>query len=297
MTIKVTIGVCARNCENAVEKIIDRISNQDFPHEKIEVLFVEEGSDDGTLSSILKYASTMDMVYKVLHHNWKGLGYSRNVILNNAHGDFIVWVDDGTIIPKDFVRKLVDFMEKHPNVGIARGLIGVYSGSNLVAALQNIYQLLDNRKYAGKHTPKLVATSGCIYRVKAARQVNGFDENIQGAAEDNDIAYRILLAGWKIRIVKVPFSIEYTEEIRSVWRKYLWYGYGAHFVLHKHRELRKILVKGTPLAGILEGILAYSIAYKFSNRKIALLLPMFISFERTAWCLGFIRAHLDSYGH
>ena len=107
----------------------------------MEVIFVEEGSQDNTLSEISQYAPRMKIKYKLFHQNWKGLGFSRNVVLSNAQGDYVVWVDDGTIIPKDYVRKHVEFMENHANVGIARGFIGDYSGSNRVATLENMSQV------------------------------------------------------------------------------------------------------------------------------------------------------------
>ena len=61
MEIKVTIGVCLRNCEKEVKRIVDLITNQDFPHERMTVIFVEEGSCDGTLSSIMKYSSGLNI--------------------------------------------------------------------------------------------------------------------------------------------------------------------------------------------------------------------------------------------
>jgi len=297
MTIKVTIGVCLRNCENAVKQIVDRICNQSFPHKSIEVLFVDDGSEDNTFPSIMRHASTMDIKYKVFNHNWKGLGYSRNMILKNARGDYVAWIDDGTLIPKNYLSKIIDFMENNPNIGVAKGYIGRYSGSNIVATLQNMRHLFDSYKYAGKFTMKLVGTAGSIYRVKAAIQVGGFNQNIRGAAEDNDIIYRILLAGWDICIEKIPFFIEYAKKPKTIWTKYFGYGYGGHFVFHNYKELRKSLYRRTPFAGVLEGILIFRVVYKITHRKIAFLLPMFISFLNTAWCLGFAKGHLDSYGH
>jgi glycosyltransferase involved in cell wall biosynthesis len=296
MKIKVTVGVCARNCENGVKQIVNRISSQDFPHENMEVLFVDDGSQDNTLFEILKIAPRMNMNYKVYNHTWKGLGYSRNVVLTNAQGDYIVWVDDGTIISKDYVRKQVEFMEKHPNVGIVQGFIGVYSGSNRVATLENMSRLVFGHKYAGK-TTKLPGAGGSVYRVKAAKQVGGFNESIQGAGEDTGIAYRILSAGWQIHITQVEFFIEYNERLKKVWNKSFWYGYGAHFTLHKHKELREILYKSTPLAGFLEGVLTFSAAYRLTQKKIAFLLPIYYFSERIMWCIGFSKSHIDSYGH
>ena len=297
MKIRVTVGVCVKNCENDVKLIVDRIFRQDFPHENIEVIFVDDGSQDNTLFEILKYSPGMNMKYKVFNHNWKGLGYSRNVALTNAEGDYIIWVDDGTNLSQDYVSRQVEFMEKHLDVGIVKGFIGVYSGSNRVATLENMSKLVVGRKYAGKITTNLPGAGACVYRVKAAKQVGGFNENIQGAGEDTDIAFRILSAGWQIYITQFEFFAEYNKRLREVWKKSFWYGYGSHFILHKHKELREILPKSTPLAGFVEGVLDFSVAYRVTHKKIAFLLPAYYFFKRMGWCIGFSKGHIDSYGH
>jgi glycosyltransferase involved in cell wall biosynthesis len=296
LKILVTIGVCARNCENSVGQVIERISRQDFPHASMEVIFVEEGSHDGTLSEILQQAPKMNIKYHVFHQNWKGLGYSRNVILNNAHGDYVVWLDDGTIIPKDYIRKQAEFMEKHANVGIARGFIGNYSGSNLVSTLENMGQAGWSFKNAGRMTDKLPAASGSVFRVEAAKAVGGFDEAIKGAAEDTDIAYRVLKAGWKLFITTNGFLIEYNTRFRQVWKKSLWYGYGAHYIVRKHVELRDIIYKSSPIAGLVQGVPASIVAYKTTGKKTAFILPIWFFLKRLAYNIGYLRGHFDGYG-
>jgi glycosyltransferase involved in cell wall biosynthesis len=296
MKIKVTIGVCTRNCENDIKKIVNRLYSQDFPHESMEVIFVDE-SQDNTLLEIRQIAPRMNMNFKVYHHTWKGLGYSRKVALAKAQGDYIVWVDDGTIIPKDYVRKQVEFMEEHPNLGIVQGVIGAYSGSNRVSILENMGELAFAHKNVGKTITKLPGAGGSVYRIKAAKQVGGFNDNVRGAGEDTDIAYRILSAGWQIHITPVEYFIEYSETLRRVWKKGFWYGYGGHFMQHIHKEMRENLYKTNPLAGFLEGVLTFSAAYRLTHKKIAILLPVYYFSKRTMWFLGFSKSHFDSYGH
>jgi len=297
MNVKVTIGVCLRNSENSLGRIINRIVNQDFPHKKMEVLFVDDGSEDNTLSTIFESASKMKIKYTVYTHSWKGLGFSRNVVAKNAKGDYIVWLDDGTIIPTDYIMNQVEFMEKNPDVGIARGIIGVYSGSSFIATLENMSDLVFSHKYGGKLTTKLPGTGGSIYRVKASRQVRGFDEHIHGSNEDADIAFRILSAGWKICITQIVFHIELNKSFERVWAKSFWYGYGLHFIMHKHKELNDFLYKSTPFSGFIEGILTAFTSYKLTGKKLVFLLPFYFFIKRIAWCLGYLKSHVDSYGH
>ena len=110
------------------------------------------------------------------------------------------------------------------------------------------------------------SSSGSVYRLEAAKQVGGFEKAIKGAGEDTDIAYRILEAGWKIFITTNGFLIDYNTKFKQVWKKSIWYGYGAHFIVHKHIELRDIIYKSSPLAGLMQGVLA-SYSCLQNNRK------------------------------
>jgi len=188
-------------------------------------------------------------------------------------------------------------MNVTPEIGIARGVICLYSGSNYVSTLENMNELVFSYKYANKSTKKLPGTSGSIYRVEATRYVGGFDEKIRGACEDTDIAYRILTSGWQIYITRAKFFIDYNKRLVDVLKKGYWYGYGLHLFLHKHSKIRDFSYKISPFAGLLEGTLISFVAYKITHKKIAFLLPIFSFIKRVGWSIGFVKAHFDSYGH
>jgi len=125
-----------RNCESYVKDAINSILKQDFPNELLEVIFVDDGSEDNTLSIVQEYASQMDISAKVFHTTWKGLGHVQNTVIKNAQGDFILWVDGDMVLLNDFVRKLVEFMKQHLNVGTAKGKQALKQGKNLLATLE-----------------------------------------------------------------------------------------------------------------------------------------------------------------
>jgi glycosyltransferase involved in cell wall biosynthesis len=260
--------------------------SQDYPHELIEIIFVDDGSVDDTFNIIKKYLLKIDMYVKLFKQKWKGLGPSRNVVVENASGDYIVWVDADMILPKDHVRKQVEFMEKNPNVGIAKARYGFLGDDNLVAMLEDIPYLVDDFKMK----PKFPGTGGSIYRVKAIRQVGGFDNNLVSVGEDQDAAYQVKTGGWLIKKSNAFFFELREQNWGDLWKKYLWYGYGNYF-LHKKNKLIFKLYKMIPPAGFIAGILYSFEGYKLVGRKIVLfLLPFHYFFKTTAWCLGFFYA-------
>jgi len=284
----VTIGVCVHNCVSTIREAIESIMMQDYPHKLIEVMFVDDGSEDETLAIIKQYASKMDMKVRIFHHKWKGLGPSRNIVVENASGKYIVWVDGDMIIPNDFVRKQVEFMEKNPKVGIAKAKYEMVSDENLVSFLENITFVVFNTK---EEFSRLPGTGGAIFRTDAIHHVKGFDSSLRGVGEDQDIAKRIALAGWQIRRSNAFFHERRGCSWKELWQKYVWYGYGNFFLYQRHNDIFK-LYKMLPLSGIISGLLISLDAYKIVNRKRVFLIPLCFVFKLTAWYYGFIKAAL-----
>jgi len=291
MKPKITIGVCVRNSAATIREAIESIRAQDFPHELMEVIFVDDGSEDKTPSIIESYVPKMDMQVKVFRQKWKGLGLSRNVVVNNANGDYIVWVDGDMILPKDHVRKQVEFMEQNSKVGIAKARYGMTPRENIVAALENIpFVVYDSKN--GSLNSKLPGTGGSICRVEAIRQVGGFDRHLKGVGEDQDVAYRIRAAGWVLRRSSAVFYERRVQTWKDLWNKYLWYGYGDYHLYRKNRNIFS-LYKMVPIAGFVTGVLHLPDAYRLTRRKYVFLLPFHFTFKITAWCLGFAKGKAD----
>lgn len=292
MKPKVTVGICVRNGASTLRKAIECVMIQDYPHELMEVIFVDDGSTDDTLFIMKYYASKMDMNVKVFHHKWKGLGYTRNVVVNNASGDYILWVDADLILPFNYITKMIEFMERNNRVAIAAGSYEMLDQKNLAAFLDNVEYVA----YRYKSGTNLPGTGGAIFRVKVMREIGGFDESIKGSCEDIDIAYRLLKNGWTIVRDLVPFYSQGKEGWKNYWVHSLWHGYGAHYFKHKNKHALS-LSKMTPLIALIRGI-AYSIAaYKILKQKKIFLLPIFCLFKNIGWWTGFIKGHVNRYGH
>jgi glycosyltransferase involved in cell wall biosynthesis len=288
---KVTIGCCVKNGSATIDKAIKSIISQDFPHELIEVIFVDDGSVDNTFDIIRDYLPKIDMHVKVFRQKWKGLGPARNVVVENARGDYIVWVDADMILPQNHVRKQVEFMENNPDVGIAKARYGFLLNDSLVATLENLPCVINDYD-SFKTESKYPGTGGSIYRVKAIRQVGGFDNCLVGVGEDQDAAYRIKEAGWSIKKSDAFFFELREQSWRDIWRKYYWYGYGNYFLYKKNKSIFKLCMMPPPL-GFLAGILYSISAYKLIGKAVVFLLPLHYFFKKTAWFFGFICAYFS----
>ena len=286
----VSIGVCVKNSSSTLRDAIESIINQDFVHELMEVIFVDDGSEDNTLSIIEECVSRIDIPVRIFHNNWQGLGPVRNIVVDNAQGKYIIWVDGDMTLPEDHVRKQVEFMEHNPDVGIAAAKYYVLSEEKAVAALEKIPLIMHNSTDEESNT-RLPGTGGSIYRVKAIKQVGGFDSNMRSAGEDQDAAHRIKSRGWRIAKSPAVFCEKPPQTWKKVWDKNFWYGYGNYTLFRKNRSVFS-LYKMNPVAGFFVGAIHAVNAYKMLHENYILLLPLHYVFRMSAWVLGFIKAQL-----
>lgn len=289
---KVTIGFCIKNCEATVKEALDSIIKQDYPHELMEIIVVDGYSSDKTMKIVKEILGSSDIKVKFFFEDI-GLGVARQIVADNATGDYILWVDGDMVLTQDHVSKQVEFMENNPKVGIAGGKFQSYPGENLTATLESVEWTVLDHIYGGQAStrPILHRAGGCIYRVDALRQIGGFDTRIKGALEDLDAEYRMGDFGWLTYFVTdAVFCDRRKGTWKDIWNENFWYGYGGHYFMHKHGRNSRFSI-------LLEGFKRTIVAYRLTQRKIMFLFPIQYIFKKIAWFFGFLKAHMNGYGH
>ena len=294
----VTIGFCVRNNEGTIKEAINSVVDQDFPHDLMEIIVVDGASRDKTLSIIKELLLKTDISVKFFSEN-KGLGFARQLIVDNAIGKYVLWVDGDLILSTDYVQKQVDIMERYPKIGITWGIIGI-PPINVILTLELVPSVVDHIRYNQPRsflwkTKKLPGTAAAMFRTITLKQVKGFDVQLRGSGEDWDIAHRIDAAGWEV----IPNDAVYYEQhgemstLVALFKKYHWYGRTIQSLYHKNSGIISI-IRLSPPAGFLTGFFYSLLAYKLLHRKIMFLLPFHFAFKTTAWSLGFIRSQFTA---
>ncbi len=295
---KTTIGFCVRNCADSIEEAFKSILAQSFPDELMELIFVDDGSEDKTLSIICDIASKTSIPTRVFHTKWSGIGHARNIVAANARGQYIIWVDGDMTLSKDYIQKLVELMDSNPAIGIAKGKQSLEPLGNTLAILENYaraasrmvdYKLERNRL-------KALGTGGSIYRVELLRQAGFFDETMRGYGEDQDIEMRIRKLGWTLATVDATFQ-DYERfglTRKGLYKRYYTRGYCTHYFLHKNPGTVKSY-NMLPHAIFIAGLFQAQKLFKLTHSKTVFLLPFHNVLKMFAWYLGFVDSHYDSY--
>ena len=285
---KVTIGVCTRNNEATIAAAIESIRKQKYPMKLMQVIFVDGCSTDKTLVIVRNTTSEMSMPVEIFSDEGEGLGAARQIVVDNANGDYLIFVDGDVEIPDDFVQKQIDYMEKNPNVAIAiaRYLVSARE-SNFISTVWNLKQ----------HSTIKLGCDATICRVKALRQVGGFDQNMRGASEDKDLIFRVKKKGWAFSLnEETGFYHASRNSVREFWAEQVWFGFGNHYLYHKDSNLGP-LWRCLPVGSFRYGIKLAKKSYELTNRKLSFFIPFLMGFANIAWWVGFTKAHFNGYGH
>jgi glycosyltransferase involved in cell wall biosynthesis len=102
MRKELTVALVVKNVERDIKAIIDTLLEQDCPREKYEILVVDTGSTDGTLSILERYGNKIRLV-KTSATTGKG----RFMALQHAEGKIVAFIDGDVYPPRDFVSKIL----------------------------------------------------------------------------------------------------------------------------------------------------------------------------------------------
>lgn len=87
---KFSIIVPIYNTEKYLPKCLDSLVNQTYKN--IEIICINDGSTDNSLKILEKYAQKDEHI-KIINQENQGVSIARNVGINNATGDYILFVD------------------------------------------------------------------------------------------------------------------------------------------------------------------------------------------------------------
>lgn len=217
----VSIIIPARNEEKVIGRLLHRLTELTYPKSKTKVVVVNDQSTDRTRDIAESYASKNPRLIKVVHRNQGGMGKSLvlNEGLKHASGEIACFFDADYVPQKDIFEKMLPhFLDS--NVGAVQGRVIVLnelqSWVSRIVALERLggYRVNQYARDLFGLVPQFAGTVGLVRR-NLLLKLGGFKPDT--LAEDTDLTFRILLAGFQTRYVNHADSGE--EAVRG-WRQY-----------------------------------------------------------------------------
>lgn len=188
----------------------------------LKLVIVDNGSRDDSRKIIKKYASKDDRVVAIYRD--KNYGYTGGVnpgmeLAIEEDADYVAPFNNDAIAHKDWLKHLVEFLEKNPAYGIAACNLlhadgKTYDSTGDQYSIWGLPYPRDRDQLVRKHDAggDIFGASGgaSMYRVSMLQKIGLFDQDFFAYYEDIDLSFRAQLAGWKVRYV--PDSVVYHKQ-------------------------------------------------------------------------------------
>ena len=108
--VRLSIIVPVYNVENYLSKCLDSLLEQDIPKNDYEIIIVNDGSTDNSLTIAESYVDKYSNIRIITQKNL-GLGASRNTGIRKSKGKYLLFVDSDDYLQPDCLGILMEYIE------------------------------------------------------------------------------------------------------------------------------------------------------------------------------------------
>ncbi len=238
------------NGERFISDCLASIQKQSF--RDFEIIFVDNASTDRSLSLARELAAELSLDVRFIELNTNtGFTGGNNEGLKHCEGRYIALLNTDTIIEKDWLKKLIEGMETHPEVGICASKL-VVQGENVIDSAGDGYSTFGHafKRGEGKTQDEFsrseytfgACAGAALYRREMLEKIGLFDDDLFLIFEDADLNFRAQLSGWKCLYVPATVYHRVGASLKKM---------GAISAFYSVRNDRLIKIKNLPLSIIL----------------------------------------------
>ena len=194
-----------------------------------EIVVVNGGGANDCAETIAKWQKEFPNLREIKTRN-VNLATSRNIGLPQCKGDIIIQTDDDAEPFADWIERLVEEHERHPEAGVIGGDVVDASGKGLLFKIADATTFPHNRQVAEVRSVPGVNSS---YKRAVIEQVGAYD-TVMFRGEDVDYNWRAIQSGWKV--LSFP-DIKVYHHHRATWKGLFnqHYMYGRAYLLVRRK--------------------------------------------------------------
>lgn len=234
----VSIVLPIRNEQHYIIRCLDSILDNDYPHDKYEILVVDGMSTDQSREIVQTYSDRYSNV-KLLDNPKKIRVTANNIGIRAAKGEIIVSMDAHTLYAYDYIRQCVERLQSTgaANVGGHQAAVGEdYTTQGIALAVSSPFGIGD-AEFRYLYREKWVDTVylGTWYK-KTLEAVGLFNENC-GRVGDYELNYRIRKKGGKILLSpKIKCQYFVRGSLLKLAKQYFTNGIWRLFIIVTHPD-------------------------------------------------------------
>lgn len=172
--------------------------------QKIELIIVDNGSTDGTV----EFLRSLPGARIIANQSNRGYAAGCNQGLAAAAGDFLVLLNNDTIVTEDWLAGLLFHARQGNSVGLVGPLSNYVAGSQRIpvgfsslAEIHSFARELRRQNFGRRRETGFISGMCMLIRREVVKHIGGLDERFGcGNFEDDDFCLRAALAGFKLYI-------------------------------------------------------------------------------------------------
>ncbi len=181
---------------------------EEFEKGKIELIIADNASGDDSIPVLEKEVKKYKHVKLIANKENAGFAKGCNLGAASAQGEYLLFLNNDTVVKDRGILDMAGYMESHSDVGILGGQLhntngtSQHSSGKFYTPFTTILLLLSLQKYVDK-SPMVITrvdwVKGGLFMIKSDvfKELKGFDEHIFMYTEDMELCYRASLAGHK----------------------------------------------------------------------------------------------------
>lgn len=243
----VSAVIAAYNEAKVITKTLDALRASDYPQSKLEVIVVNDGSQDETLAIVEDYARKWPQLRVINQpNNGKSSAINNGIANARPESNIIVTLDADTLFMPQTIRLMVRHFVRNSHqkdftpVGAVAGHIKVGNRRNIITAWQSLEYIsgICVTRLAEDAIGAIAIVPGACsaWNRHALEQIGGLSEDT--LAEDADATLTLHKHGY--RILQDNEAVAYTEapeSIRTLAKQRLRWTFGNIQVLWKHKSM------------------------------------------------------------
>jgi glycosyltransferase involved in cell wall biosynthesis len=232
----VTVAISTYRRADSLPRLIKALEDQTLPSSAFEVVIVDDGSPDDTMTVLRTLSAGTPLHLRVLHQERnRGQAAGRNVAWRDARAPLIAFTDDDCVPTPEWLEQGTNELEARGGIVIGRTLPNPDQIDKLRMPFARTVEDEGTRFYN---------TCNIFYRRADLEAIGGFDEGFSAhGGEDMDIALRVLERGADANYVPDALVFHdvhaagFTGAVRDTWR---WTGIPQ--AVARHPNIRDLLV-------------------------------------------------------
>ncbi len=285
---KVTLILVTWNSAEHLREFFSSLLRINYPKHSWNLVIVDNGSQDETRKTIGTWQTKMHNLTTVIY-NAQNLGFTKAnnqgiqyALQNNV--DYIALVNDDIVFTKDWLKSMVECMEKNKQVGLSQPLIMRYSEPSQVNSLGNAFQFtgfgysfgdnvpLSDLRQQGlvkDYEPAYLSFACVVIRADLFNQIGLLDDKYFSYLEDADFCFRTRLQDWHLLVnTSAKVFHNYRTPFSKNKERYFWLEKNRFYLILKFYRAKTLLLI-TPACIFMEiGQIIYALAKGFFIKRL-----------------------------